>query len=115
VAVYELALNWNLGLRFRFVTGGATNATTFRFYDADSDNYRRESSQTVRLPSFHQLDLYIEKKWVFDQWFLELYLDVQNVYNAANTEAFIPTFDFKREVPLPSLPIFPSIGIRGTF
>ncbi|MFO0723829.1 MAG: TonB family protein [Myxococcota bacterium] len=115
VAVYELALNWNLGVRFRYVTGGATNATSFRYYDADADGYRREANQTVRLPPFHQLDVYIEKRWTYDQWYLELYLDVQNVYNATNTEAFIPTFDFKRDVRLPGIPIFPSIGIRGNF
>lgn len=115
IAVYELALNWNLGARFRFVTGGGLPNTEARWYDADADGYRREIGDTERAPPFHQLDLYIEKKWSFDEWFLELYLDVQNVYNASNTEVYIPTFDFKRTERLPGIPIFPSLGLRGTF
>lgn len=115
VAVYELALNWHVGARFRFVTGGGLPATSARWYDADADAYRRDIEGEERAPPFHQLDLYIEKKWSFEEWFLELYLDVQNVYNATNTEAFIPTFDFKRTERLPGIPIFPSLGIRGTF
>ena len=115
IAVYELALNWALGARFRFVTGGGLPDTTARWYDADADQYRRNTDGETRAPPFHQLDLYIEKKWSFDEWYLEIYLDVQNIYNASNTEAFIPTFDFKRTERLPGIPIFPSLGIRGTF
>ena len=68
-----------------------------------------------RSPPFHQLDLYVEKRWVFEQWYLEAYLDVQNVYNHTNTEFFAPTFDFKDTVPIPSLPILPTLGVRGVF
>lgn len=115
IAVYELALNWHLGGRFRFVTGGGLPATSARWYDADADGYRRDIDGEERAPPFHQLDLYIEKKWSFEEWYLEVYLDVQNVYNASNTELYIPTFDFKRTERLPGIPIFPSLGIRGTF
>jgi hypothetical protein len=104
-----------LGTRFRFVTGGGLPTTVARWYDADVDGYRRSTAGETRAPPFHQLDVYIERKWDFDEWYLELYLDVQNVYNASNTEVFIPTFDFKRTERLPGVPIFPSLGIRGTF
>lgn len=115
IAVYELGLNWDAGLRFRFVTGGAIGSTLSRWYDSDRDGYSRSFGDRRRAPDFHQLDLFIKKRFVFDEWYFEMYLDVQNVYNRTNTEFFIQSFDFKTSVPFPGLPIFPSIGIRGVF
>ncbi len=116
VGVYELALDWNLGVRFRYVTGGGVPGTSARWFDADADAYRRSTDGALlRAPPFHQLDVYVEKRWVFDQWSLLTYLDVQNVYNQTNTEAFVSSFDFKRTEALPGIPFFPSIGLRATF
>ena len=36
---------------------------------------------TLRLKSFHQLDLRVDKQYYFKGWSLMLYADVQNVYN----------------------------------
>ncbi len=115
VAVYELGLEWHAGLRFRYVTGGGLPNTSARWYDADADGYRRQIDGQTRAPAFHQLDLYVEKRWTFDEWYLVGYLDVQNVYNRANTELFAPTFDFKGVVPIPGIPILPALGLRGVF
>ncbi|MBI4822484.1 MAG: TonB family protein [Deltaproteobacteria bacterium] len=115
LGVYELGLNWSLGVRFRFVTGGAQATTLARWYDADSDQYQRTFGEQNRTPAFHQLDVYLEKRWAFDDWYLDAYLDVQNLYNHTNTELYAPTFDLKNTVGIPGLPIFPAIGLKGVF
>lgn len=115
VAVYELGLNWNLGARFRLVSGSGTPSTETRWYDADRDGYSRQFGEIVRTPVFNQLDIYVEKRFVFESWYLEVYLDVQNVYLAQNTEFFVQPFDLKSDLPVLGLPIFPSVGIRGVF
>lgn len=116
VGSYDLGLDWTLSVRFRYVTGGGVPNTEFRYYDADRDQYARTlGDEFERAPAFHQLDIRIDKRWIFDSWYLEAYLDVQNVYNRKNTEVFVPTFDFKNEVPIPSLPFFPLIGFKGVF
>jgi TonB family protein len=116
VGSYDLGLNWTLSARFRYVTGGGLPRTLGRWYDADRDDYDRAMSDDVRrAPAFHQLDIRIDKRWVFDEWYFEAYLDVQNVYNRTNTELYAPTFDFKTEIAIPSLPIFPIIGVKGVF
>jgi TonB family protein len=116
VATYDLALNWFLGFRFRYVTGGGLPGTMARWYDSDRDNYGRESTHDlIRAPAFNQLDLRVDKRWVFDEWYLEAYLELDNVFNVRNTELYIPTFDFKNQVAIPSLPIFPVIGVKGIF
>ena len=35
---------------------------------------------TQRLKPFHQLDIRVDKKFYFNNWGLNLYLDIQNVY-----------------------------------
>ena len=115
VAVYELSLNWHVGTRFRYVTGGGLPNTVDRWYDADADSYFRDIDGLTRAPAFHQLDIYVEKRWAFDEWYFEAYLDLQNVYNHTNTELFAPTFDFKDTVAIPGLPILPTLGVKGVF
>lgn len=116
IASYDLGLNWFLSVRFRYVTGGGLPRTLTRWYDADRDGYSRKfADDQMRTPAFHQLDVRIDKRWVYDEWYLEAYLDLQNAYNRTNTEFFAPTFDFKSTVAVPSLPIFPILGIKGVF
>jgi hypothetical protein len=80
--------NWDLGLKWRFV-GGAP----YTPYDYEKSSYKLawdlqgqgyldySSFNTLRLNSFHQLDIRIDKQYFFDKWSLMLYADVQNVYN----------------------------------
>ena len=50
-------------------------------YNADSNGYSVDvgRSNSGRLPDFNQLDLRVDKYFVFEKWTLDLYLDVQNV------------------------------------
>ena len=41
---------------------------------------------TGRLPAFNQLDLRVDKTFLFKRWVLKVYLDITNVYNHANVE-----------------------------
>lgn len=116
VASYELPFSIFFSVRFRYVTGGGLPETVARWYDADADDYDRQAASRLRrAPAFHQLDLRLDKRFTFQTWYLEVYLDVQNVYNRKNTELYVPSFDFKDEVPIPSLPVFPLLGLKGVF
>jgi hypothetical protein len=80
--------NWDLGIRWRFV-GGAP----YTPYDYEKSSYKiawelqgqgyldYSEFNTLRLKSFHQLDLRLDKQYFFKNWSLLLYADVQNVYN----------------------------------
>src|SRR5204862_227482 len=65
--------------------------------------------------AFHQLDIRIDKTFLFKRWVLKAYLDIINVYNQANPELNQSSYDFTRNRPLTGLPIIPSFGIRGEF
>ncbi len=46
----------------------------------------------MRLRSVHQLDLRLDKKYFFDNWNLNWYVDIQNAYNyqAEQPEELVP-------------------------
>jgi TonB family protein len=109
--------NWEVGLRFRYATGRPTSPARGGIYDADSDTYMEVPGalNSERIPEFHQLDLRIDKKWVFKSWMLRVYLDIQNIYYRKNPEFLQYNFNYTRRQYISGLPIIPSLGIKGEF
>ena len=115
---YKLPDNWEVGLRFRYVTGNPITPVSTAVYNEQTDTYTRVQSPNLlseRLPGFHQLDVRIDKKIVFDSWLLNLYLDVQNTYNHGNPENIQYNYDATQSTYATGLPIIPSLGVRGEF
>jgi hypothetical protein len=106
---------WELGAKFRLSSGRPGTPVIDSTFDADSGTYSqvRGDIRSVRLPLFSQLDLRAEKTWLFEQWSLSTFLDVQNVYNATNVEAVRYDYRFRNSAPVSSLPFLPTIGVRG--
>lgn len=85
-----LKKNWQIGAKWRF-----SNGTPYTPYDlvASSEISNWDVAQRgifdfdrlneSRLPSFHQLDIRIDKSWWFDSWNLNLFVDVQNAYRSS--------------------------------
>jgi len=118
LGTYKLDGNWEVGARFRYVTGNPTTPLATAVYNEQNDTYTRVQAKELlgsRLPAFHQLDLRVDKKFVFDSWLLNLYLDVQNVYNHGNPEGIQYNFDATAHQYQTGLPIIPSLGVRGEF
>lgn len=88
IASYKFGPSWNIATRWRFVGGApyspideelstnraAWNITNQPYLDYDNFNANR-------LANSHQLDLRIDKEFFFKKWALNLYTDIQNVYN----------------------------------
>ena len=68
-----------------------------------------------RLPAFHQLDLRVDRRWVLRRAVASVYLDIQNVYNRQNGEAWNYSFDYRMRALTTGLPIIPSLGTRIEF
>lgn len=119
---YRLGDGWEIGARFRVVSGNMdTPVTRFPglpgFYVDPSGSYTplQGKQNSERLPLFHQLDVRLERTWQFADWRLLAYLDVWNAYNNAAVEAYQYNFDFSSRAPQTGLPILPSLGLRGEF
>jgi TonB family protein len=112
-----LPKGFELGVRFRYVSGNPYTPNYGGFYDADTDVYSpaRGAVNTARLDAFHQLDLRIDKTFIFKTWLLKIYLDIQNVYSHQNVELNSYSYDYKHNQPITGLPIIPALGIRSEF
>jgi outer membrane receptor for ferrienterochelin and colicin len=80
--------NWEVGGRWRYVHSRPSTPYLFpqsnfrSVYDLNPAgvlDYSRINSE--RLPAFHQLDLRVDKVFPFEKWSLNLYFDIQNLYN----------------------------------
>jgi TonB family protein len=113
---YKLGRGWEVGARFRLVSGNPYTPSAYGFYDANSGVYLPLTSfppNNSRLPLFHQLDIRVDKTWKFSHWQFGVYADVQNVYNAANVEGVSYNFNYVKQSYVTGLPFLPSIGMRG--
>tara|TARA_B100001115_G_scaffold164224_1_gene141007 strand:- start:457 stop:2868 length:2412 start_codon:yes stop_codon:yes gene_type:complete len=96
--------NIELGLKFRY-SGGApytpidlatsSNIAIWNINQRGVLNYNELN--TERLRNLHGLDLRLDKKWYFNKWSLNAYIDVENLYN------------YKIQLP-PEVGIDPEIG-----
>lgn len=95
--------SWEIGARWRYY--GGTPYTPFNLPLSSQIAVWNVTGRgipdysllnTQRIPSSHNLDMRIDKKWFFEKWSLNLYLDVQNVYNFESELA--PFIDVVRDV-----------------
>lgn len=117
IASYDLPQNWSVGGRFRLVSGNLYTPIVGAAYDVNTGGYMQVpgASNSERMPLFHQLDVRIDKRWVMRKWSLNLYLDIQNIYNRQNPEGWVYSYDFSKSARVSGLPFIPAFGIRGEF
>jgi TonB family protein len=115
VASYRLAGEWTLGTRVRVVSGNPYTPAAGSVLDADTGSVQclPGAPASQRLPTFFQTDARVDKRWVFDRWMFSAYIDVQNVSNHENAEFRFRNYDCTQTVPVPSIPFFPTIGLRA--
>ncbi|MBX5483166.1 MAG: TonB-dependent receptor [Myxococcaceae bacterium] len=112
---YKLPGDWVIGARIRYTSGPLDTPYVGAIYDANGNYYFPIPGERYsrRLPAFFQLDVRVDKRFVFDTWSLALYADVQNVTNRGNVEGVYYNFDYTRQAYVTGLPILPAIGARG--
>jgi len=81
--------NWEVGAKWRFSAGSpytpydtVTSAliTVWNVNNQGLPDYNKLNS--LRIPSYNQLDVRIDKKWFLSHFNLDLYLDIQNLFNS---------------------------------
>jgi TonB family protein len=115
---YRIGHGWQVGARFRLVSGNPYTPDRYGFYDENNASYLPQSSYPIngqRLPPFHQLDVRLDKTWTFPKWQFSLYLDLQNVYNQGNVEGTSANYNYTLTQYTTGLPFLPSFGLRAEF
>lgn len=115
VGSYRLGNGWEIGGRYRLVSGSMNTPQAYGFYDATSGAYIPLTSfppYSERNPVFHQLDVRVDKAWVYSWGRLSMYLDIYNVYNAGNVEGVSYNYNSTLRTNATGIPILPSFGMR---
>jgi TonB family protein len=117
IASYKFAQGWQLGARLRIITGNPDTPIVGSRYLANFDAYLPIYGpiNSLRVPTFHQLDVRLDRTWTFDAWMLDLYVDVLNAYNHRALEASAYNYDFSQHSYFEGLPIIPTLGLKGSF
>ena len=55
----------------------------------------------------------VDKRFVFDNFVLSVYLDIQNVYNAKNVEGQFTDYRSRANFSVPGIPFLPILGIKA--
>src|SRR5690606_33046605 len=112
VASYRLPRGWQIGGRFRLVTGSPYSPVVGALETEGAFYPLLGATNSARFPPFHQLDLRVDRRWIYKRVSFLAYLDVLNVYNRENVELFAYSYDFRDTMGSFGLPIFPTIGLR---
>jgi hypothetical protein len=105
VAGYRLGRGYSVGSRFHLNTG--------RPYPVFNDRTKMVSEYR-RLPTFYQLDLRFDKRFLFDRFILDVYFEVVN--STWTREVFDIRRNGRGELVETGFPLaFPSLGVHAEF
>ena len=106
---------WQLGGRFQLYSGLPYTAPTGAVFESDKNLYVPVYGpvNSQRVPMHHQLDVRVDYLWHWGPTEMTAFLDVQNVYMDESIARYFYSYDYSQRQPFKSLPIIPSIGLRG--
>ena len=108
---------WTLGGRFQLYSGLPYTPATGGVLDSDRNIYIPIYApvNSARAPMHNQLDLRVDYLWHLGPVAMTVFLDVQNVYLNDSVVTYFDSYDYTQHSAFKSLPIIPSIGLRGVF
>jgi outer membrane receptor protein involved in Fe transport len=106
---------WQLGARFQLYSGLPYTPVKAAVFDSDRNLYIPiyDETNSARAPLHHQLDIRIDRSTKLGALDLTWFLDVQNVYLNESVVGYFYGYDYSQSAAFKSLPIIPSIGVRG--
>ncbi len=116
LASYQIGHGWEAGARFRYTTG-VPRTPVIGSYEVGPQEYDPifGAHNSIRIPAFYQLDVRLERSWVFRRTKLNVFLDVQNVTDRKNPEEIIYNTDYTTKGYITGLPTLAVLGARLEF
>ncbi|MGE3455048.1 MAG: carboxypeptidase regulatory-like domain-containing protein [Kofleriaceae bacterium] len=106
---------WQLGGRYQLYSGLPYTPVLGSVFDSDRNIYIPVSDEpnSERAPIHHQLDLRVDYSWKWGPTLMTAFLDIQNVYMNESVVTYFYSYDYSERSAFKSLPLIPSIGLRG--
>ncbi len=119
VASYQLGHGWDVGARFRYTTGFPRTPVIPQpgVFDNPNNQYAPVfgAYNTIRIPSFYQLDARLERSFVYKRVKLNVFVDVQNITDRQNPEEIIYNYNFTVKSYITGFPTLAVLGARVEF
>ncbi len=106
---YRFSDQWEASAKFRLATG-----RPYTPYNADGSQDAARYN-TERVVANHSLDLRVDRRWMFRNWNLIVYLDIQNVYNRKPVDAPRYNPQTGELETTGAIGILPSLGVSAEF
>jgi outer membrane receptor for ferrienterochelin and colicin len=115
---YKFNDNWQLGVKFQYASGNPftpiTGAQEFM-----GDWYVKDGiKNSANYPAFHKLDIRIDRYFHFNNWTLNAYLDIWNVYDQKNVISYYYEVDDQGKITRQTFndfPMMPIVGLSAQF
>ncbi|HEX5817828.1 MAG TPA: TonB-dependent receptor [Gemmatimonadales bacterium] len=104
---------WEVSGKFRIASG--LPYTPYATSGPDTGELDFAAYNANRLPTFHALDVRVDRRWAFRGTQLDLYLDVQNVYNRENVSGVYWDERTQQQEFNSQLGLLPTIGVNLEF
>jgi len=116
-ASWKHGKHWQLGGRFQLYSGLPFTPAKGSIFDSDRNFYIPVFGEpnSERAPLHHQLDLRVDYMWKWGPSDLTAFIDVQNVYMNESVVTYFYSYDYTQRAAFTSIPIIPSLGLRGVF
>jgi hypothetical protein len=123
VGSYRLSGRWEMGARFQYLSGGPYNILNGGVFNQNTGRYRPQAPTPApvlnvndgRNPPFVQLDLRTDYDFLFSDWTLTTFFELQNATNRENTVGYRNAPDYSSREPIAGTPIIPNLGIKAVF
>lgn len=109
---------WKVGGRWQIVSGKPFTEIESAVFNSETDSYLPIYSETIngkREQPYHQLDLRVDKLWVFNTWTLDSYIDLQNIYQRRYPVGYRYNFDYSKRKAIVYPTFIPSFGLQARF
>ena len=116
---WHLKRDWDVGFRARYVTGKPETPVDSAEFVANFGGYYVPiygDVNSVRIKPFFQVDIRVDKKFVYDKWMFSLYLDIQNLsyFLYKSPEFTVYNYNYKQKQTVSNI-FFPALGFRAEF
>lgn len=96
---YKFKRNYELGVKFRYQGGAPYTpfdpvASQLNYISIGAGTPDNTQFNDARLGAFHAMDIRLDKKWNFQKWSLDVFIDVTNVYGSVQPQ--YPQYTFER-------------------
>jgi hypothetical protein len=119
IGSYRLGRGWELGARFRAVSGNPFTPCVAGLYSSYDSNYLCVNGpfQSRRAEPFYQLDLRLEKRWTWSNGArFSAYLEIINATAREGKDNLVYNFDYSESAFVSgNLPLLPNLGLKAEF